>query len=163
MVINDGGEAALKRCMDLIEANPHPEHLAEYEAIWGVKKGIKALLDDSIAQSAIVACEEKDGEAMIGGVALLGFIKYEIWLLTTAGAGRFPRWMIRSARRHLAAFDRFIGVNCSFYQRIPARYREGVAFARHMGFRETMRFEPEHNGKTIVTFERAVPPRKRED
>ena len=157
MEIRNGDAAGLKRALALIEADPNPDHVEEYRLVNGRPKGILAMIDDSVAQSCIVSYAERDGEAFAGGVTIAGFINYQIWMLSTRNAGRFPRWMLREARRFLAEADRFFGPPCSFFQFIPLSYRAGLRFVRHLGFRETRRVVREDDGVELVLVERAMP------
>lgn len=157
MEIRNGDAAGLKRALALIEADPNPDHVEEYRLVNGRPKGILAMIDDSVAQSCIVSYAERDGEAFAGGVTIAGFINYQIWMLSTRNAGRFPRWMLREARRFLAEADRFFGPPCSFFQFIPSSYRAGLRFVRHLGFRETRRIVREDDEVELILVERAVP------
>ena len=157
MVILRGDAATFAEAKRLIEAIPNPDHIAEYEAVAGEKKGILAMLDDSLAASCVVGCAVKDGEALVGGVMLYGFINYQIWLLTTKDAGRFPRWMLREGRTFLKAADRFIGMGCSFYQFIPTSYRGGISFVEHLGFSKTRTVRGDDGQAPLAVMERAIP------
>ena len=157
MEIRNGDAAGLKRALALIEADPNPDHVEEYRLVNGAAKGILAMVDDSVAASCLVGYAERDGEAFAGGVTTAGFINYQIWMLSTRNAGRFPRWMLREARRFLAEADRFFGPPCSFFQFIPSSYRAGLRFVRHLGFRETRRIVREDDEVELILVERAVP------
>lgn len=155
MVILDGDETGLDRALELVWADPRPEQVDEYRAIVGRSKDIGDLLDDSIAASAFVAYAERDGEAMVGGVVLDGFLRHEIWLLTTRGAARFPRWLVWEGKRMLAGADAFFKWPYIFVQAIPEKYGPAVAYAKHLGFREVEKRAG--FGDVLVVLERMVP------
>lgn len=156
MVTSDRGDPALLEAMALIAANPSRDHIEEDFQVGGRRRDIAAMINDSAAASAVLGCAERDGEAVVGGVTTSGFINYQIWMLTTAGAVRFPKWLLGEARNMLAEADRRYGHPCSFYQVIPAGYRAGLRFARHLGFKETRRIGRE-DGPDLAVVERAVP------
>lgn len=153
--IEDAG--LLRRCMALVEADPNPAHLDEYAALAGQTPGIKSLLDESLYGSRVTGYSERDGEALLCGIGLDGILAMQCWMVTTRNAGRLPAWLLREARRHLAAFDRFVGPHCLFWQAIPVEYQRGLHFVRHLGFRESRRAYSEKTGRMFVIVEREVP------
>ena len=158
MVILDGDAEGLGRAVDLVMANPNPAHLAEDRIIYGRDRGIEAMLDDSLAASAVAAYAIRGGEAMVGGVTLNaaeGLFRHQIWLLASAGAARFPRWLVREGRRMLDAADRAIKWPHGYVQTIPAGYWEGVNYARRMGF--TLRRTERIGEHEIAVMERMIP------
>lgn len=153
---NDGN--TFGRAVRLVEANPNPAHVEEYRVVTGVARDIGGMLDDSLEASAVVACAERDGEAMVGGVTFQpaeGVLKHQIWMLTTAGAPEHPRWLLREGRRLLDMIDRYFKWPYGYVQAIPITYPQGVNYARHMGFRvlkSVVRGDVE-----IVLMERMIP------
>lgn len=158
MVILDGDAEGLEQAVELVIANPNPAHLAEDRIIYGRDRGIEAMLDDSFAVSAVAAYAMRNGEALVGGVTLdpaEGLLLRQIWLLSTAGATRSPRWLVREGRRMLASADRAIKRPFGYVQTIPSGYWEGVNYARHLGFEL---FRTEHMGECEVSVMRRMIP-----
>lgn len=157
MVILEGNEGELDSALRLIRDNPNPDHVEEYYQVMGERKSISTMIDNSISASCVVGYAEKYGEAFTGGVELQGFIKYQIWMLSTAGAGNFPRWLLREAKKLLTRADSFFEYPCSFYQVIPESYPAGLRFVKHLGFVEVQRISCDGNRSDLIVVERSIP------
>ncbi len=159
MVILDGTEEELFAALRMVADRPNPDHLAEDKAVTGREWDIRALLVECVEKSSFAAFSVRDGEALVGGVTLEprdGLFRHQLWLVSTAGAARWPRWMVREGRRMLAGADSVFRWPRGYVQAIPAAYRQGVGYAERMGFSVSRKY-PNGSGEEILVMTRMIP------
>lgn len=158
MVILDGDAEGLARAVALVSAAPNQRHLDEDRIMTGRRRDISEMLADSLEVTALAAYAILGDEAFVSGVSLDpvdGGLRHQAWMLATAGSVGHPRWLFRSGRDRLRAFDFALKWPRGYVQAIPASYPEGGNYVRHLGFREVRRVPM--GGDEAIVFERMVP------
>jgi hypothetical protein len=159
MVILDGQEGELFAALRMVADRPNPDHLEEDRIISGRVRGIREMLIECVEKSSFAAFSVRDGEVLVGGVTMEprdGLFKHQLWLVSTAGAARWPRWMVREGRRMLAGADAVFRWPRGYVQAIPAMYRQGVEYAKRMGFSVGRKYL-NNSGDEIFVMTRMIP------
>lgn len=137
-----GDRDGFARAADMVCDNPNPWHIEEDFAALGYLRTPREIIGEVLANTVVASYAVKENAAIVCGFADAPAIfadadnapPYVVWMLATANSVERPRWMIREMRKRLALGREFLGGKASLVQLIPMSYREGVDFARHMGF-----------------------------
>ena len=133
--ILNGDDPGLREAARRIHAAPNREHLREVQLALGREIPIEELTAASIRESVFVSYAKRGSAVMLCGVSAWGYVNIQAWMTTTADAPEYPRWLLRKARDIFRAFDRELRPGTVLWQEIPAEYKRGLNFARHLGFR----------------------------
>lgn len=153
MVILDGGEQGFYQALGMVAENPNRMHVREYEAVEGREIDYRQALNDSLASIRVAAYAIHKDAALVCGIAH-GIRRAALWMSTTDGAERYPRWLLRSMLKRLAMGEQYIGRGVTLYQWIPTFYVEGLHFVEHLGFRQARVTRSCRTGVELVVVEK---------
>lgn len=155
MEILEGDEIGLYAAVGRIIDNPNPKHVREHELLTGKAEPISRLIEETLSRSAIVAYADNTDAAMISGIST-GNDSRVIWMTASLAAENNPRWLMRNAKRFLAAGERFVGPGVQLVQIIPQEYEAGIRFAKRFGFYEKRVFRSKFTGAPVVVVAKEI-------
>ena len=156
MEIRNGNAFGLEVALGLIRARPNPLHLLECKALTGKDADINALLRYDLEASRAVAFAADGEDALVCGLSVFGDERIPVWMTTTKGIERRPRWLWRNTLQCWKSLDQLVTHGTVYWPWVPEFYTLGLNFARHLGPVIRKRRPSPATGAMLCLMEREV-------